>query len=108
MPNYLEIMTPGAMQSIASSTVTGSYATLGTLAHPARLVKIVNNSTQDITVSWNATTDHDYIPSASFSLYDCTGNAVSNSKYVIPNATVFSVKGTAGTGNVYLVYFYAQ
>lgn len=102
------IMSPGTLQSIASSTITSSYATLGTLAYQARLVKIVNNSTQDVTVSWNASTNHDYIPAGSFSLYDCTSNAVSNSSFVIPNGTVFSVKGTAGTGNIYLVYFYAQ
>jgi hypothetical protein len=109
MPNYLEVMTPAPMQSVASSTMTGSYVTLATLIAQARLFKIVNNSTQDVTISYNGgTTDHDYVPAGGFTLYDGTANAVSNAKFNLPNATVVKVKGTAGTGNIYFIYFFGS
>ena len=63
------------LRSIDSATFTGSYQALGTpLAHPASIVKLVNNSTVLVTVSVDGVNDHDVAPASSFWLYDVTSD----------------------------------
>lgn len=99
---------PGVLQSIASSTMTSDYQVLGTFAYPARVFKITNNSTEDVTLSWDGTNAHEYIPAGSFLLIDCSSNRQVNDIFSIPLGTTLYVMGTAGTGNVYLSYYYAS
>jgi len=91
-------------QSRDSSTFDASYQTLGSsLTSPAVLVKIINNSDQDIDVSLDATVDHDFVPAKSFFLYDLRANHGRDADYVLQTGTQFFIKGAAGTGSVYLV-----
>lgn len=100
---------PEALRSIDSATFTGSYQAIGVaLANKAVLIKIINNSTVAVTVSWDGSTDHDYIPANGFSLYDVTANSQRESGIFIAEGTIFFVKGSAGTGSVYLVDFYTR
>lgn len=97
------------LRSIDSATLTGSYQALGTpLAHPASLVRLVNNSTVLVTVSVDGIADQDVAPASSFFLYDVTANAPSNGDdaVFVPQNTQFYVKGSAGTGLIYLVVLY--
>jgi hypothetical protein len=98
-----------ALRSLSSASVTGTYGKVGTaFTFPPRLVKIINNSTQDVTVSVDGINDHDYVPAGGFTLYDIgtnRGNSASESN--IQQGTQIFVKGTAGTGNVYVVTLYA-
>jgi len=99
---------PETLRSIDSATFTGSYQNLGTaLTQPAALVKIVNNSTSLITISWDGINDHDVAPANSFALYDIeTNSGVAERGLSVPVGTLFRVKGSAGTGSVYLVVLY--
>lgn len=96
---------PQTLRNINSATFTGSYQAVGTaLTAPGRIVKIVNNSTVPVTVSWDGVDDHDYLPSGTFCLYDCGTNRGTPSEVLdISERTQFFVKGAAGTGSVYLV-----
>ena len=107
MVDYKSKVLPGVLLSIASSTITGAYEAAGTLLHPARIVKFTNNTTQDVTLSWDGTNNNEYIPAGSFLLLDFTSNAVAGAPLQVNNGTVFYVKGTAGTGNFYISYYYA-
>lgn len=107
MPQIKVRLLPEELQSIDSATFTGSYQTLGTLTKPSRIFKITNNSTVDVTVSWDGSTDHEYIPTGTFILLDCTSDAGSSGVLEVAVGTVFSVKGSAGTGSVYLSSYYA-
>lgn len=85
----------------------GTYEVLGAVfAHPASIIKIVNNSTVLITVSIDGTTDHDILPSNSFVLYDETTNSPHTENVYMQAGTQFYIKGAAGTGSVYLVVQY--
>lgn len=98
---------PETLRSRDSSTFTGSYQTLGsTLSHPGVLVKIVNNSTVAATISFDGVNDHDFIPANSFALYDIETNHGTYEQLSIAQFTQFYVKGSAGTGSVYLTVFY--
>lgn len=107
MSNFSVRILPETLRSIDSATFTGAYQALGIpLAHAPCLVKFVNNSNQLVTISWNGVTDHDIMPSSSFSLYDITSNACREGGLYISKNTQFYVKGAAGVGSVYLVVFY--
>lgn len=99
-----------ALRSRDSATFTGSYQTLGVVfAHPIRVFKITNNSTVDITVSYDGgTTDNEYVPTGSFILIDITANAIADSEFAFAKGTQVSIKGAAGTGSVYLSTYYVE
>jgi len=97
------------LRSIDSSTLSGSYQTIGgPLLHPGSIVKLVNNSTVLVTVSVDGVNDHDVAPANSFWLYDITANTPSqgDDAIFIPQGRQYFVKGSAGTGLIYLVVQY--
>lgn len=95
------------LRSIDSATFTGSYQALSTpLVNPGYIVKMVNNSTVLVTISIDGTNDIDVAPANSFWLYDESKVGVSGQMPALPAGTQFYVKGTAGTGSVYLVSQY--
>lgn len=96
-----------ALRSIDSATFTGLYQTLGTpLVYPSYILKLVNNSTSLVTISIDGTTDIDIAPSGSFWLYDEGKVWQSSQAPAVPAKTQIYVKGSAGTGSVYLVSQY--
>jgi len=95
------------LRSRDSATFTGSYQTLGTpLLYPSYILKLVNNSTVLVIVSINGTTDIDIAPAGSFWLYDEGKVGMSSQIPALPAGTQVYVKGSVGSGSVYLVSQY--
>src|SRR6185436_13264653 len=95
------------LRSIDSATLTGSYQAVGTpLAHPSYILKMVNNSTVLVTISIDGINDVDVAPAGSFWLYDESKTGLSAHMPSLPAGTQILVKGSAGTGSVYLVVQY--
>lgn len=97
------------MTTFASSSVTGTYEPIitGGLAKPCFVISITNNSTQDINISFDGTTDADYIPKATsknlpllYPLIPQTNSAQ------FAQGTQIYVKGTAGTGSIFVAGYY--
>lgn len=105
---FTQQLTYEALRSVDSSTLSGAYVALGgPLLFPASIVKLVNNSTSLVTVSINGTSDVDVAPAGSFWLYDNTTNSpTTNSPIFAPEGRQYYIKGSAGTGLVYLVVQY--
>ena len=100
---------PVPLTSIDSVGVSGTYAAInaGGLPNACFQIKIVNNSTKDVTVSWDGTNDHDYIPTLSTATFPFQSNAQPNAAQAqVRKGTTIYVKGTAGTGLVYLMGYY--
>lgn len=94
------------LRSVDSSTFSGSYVAVGgPLANPSYKLKLVNNSTADVTVSIDGATDIDVAPAGSFWLYD---ESTTIAQQAIPKGTQIYVKGTSGAGVVYLVSQYLE
>lgn len=97
------------LATFSSASVTGSYLPVitGGLAKSCFLIRITNASTKDITISFDGTTDADYI-------FSNTANNIPGIYPLIPNTnsaqfahgTQIYVKGTAGTGNIYVAGYY--
>jgi hypothetical protein len=105
---YKPLLKYEPLRSIDSSTLSGSYQAVGTpLANSSSILKMVNNSTVLVTVSIDGTNDHDVLPSGSFFLYDVTSDSVDGVPGVfVQSGTQYYVKGSAGTGSIYLVTQY--
>lgn len=90
--------------SINSSTFTGSYQAFGTgFTYPVRILHIVNDSDEDVTISFNGgTTDHLFVKAGTFSLYDFgTNRGEAASALELAKGSGMVIKGTAGAGSVY-------
>jgi hypothetical protein len=95
------------LRSINSTTFTGSYQALGSsLEFPSYICKLINNSTSLVTISIDGVEDIDVAPANSFWLYDEGKVGLSGSMPALPAGTQIYVKGSAGTGSVYLVSQY--
>lgn len=98
------------LTSIDSASFTGSYQVINTdgLDEPCSLIRIINDSNRDITVSYDGTTDHDFVPTAETLQLPAQANAGPTSwSSMMPKGTRVYVKGSAGTGFVYLAGYYA-
>lgn len=91
------------LASIDTATFTGSYQLLGVFAHPVRILKILNNSNVDVTVSDDGINDKDFVPAVGFTLYDFGTNKGMSADALDLKAGAIYVKGSVGTGLVYLV-----
>ena len=97
------------LKSIASSGVSSSYAAINSTGLPngCFLLRIINNSNEDITVSYDGSTDNEYVPTMTTLQLPVQSNAQPvNSVAVFPIGTIVYVKGTGGTGYVYLAGYY--
>lgn len=106
---YSTRITWETLRSLDSATLSGSYAAVGgPLIHPSYICKLINNSTVLVTVSIDGATDIDVAPAGSFWLYDETKYVpgISPGGPALPAGTQIFVKGSAGTGLVYLVSQY--
>src|SRR3990167_11239058 len=96
---YTSRMTYGARGSLSSASMTGTYQVLGSpLSNAASIVKIVNNTDEDIDISIDGTNNHDFVPAGSFWLYDVSSDTPGSTAIFMPQGTTYFVKGTAGTG----------
>lgn len=92
------------LRSINSTTLNGTYQAIGSpLSNPSYKCKLVNNSTSLVTISIDGATDIDVAPAGSFWLYDET---ITERSEALPKGTQIFVKGSAGTGLIYLVTQY--
>jgi len=102
---------PLLMKSIDSATMTSSYQAIDSLgiAKACFLLKIVNASSQAVTVSFNGVDDNDFIPANLPAEYPSQTNAQPNSWVALwEKGTKVYVKGTAGTGRVYVTGLFVE
>ena len=100
---------PNPLKSIDSASFTGSYQALGTaLENAVRIIKLTNNSTVLVTVSWDGINDHEILPAGSFLLLDASANKENSGVCEISQGTQFLVKASAGTGSVYLSSYFTR
>ena len=97
------------LRSVDSATLAGSYVALGTpLAHPAYILKMVNNSTVLVNVSIDGVTPIDVAPATSYWLYDEGKVGQSSSSPALPQGTQISIQSGTGGPGVGLIYLVTQ
>ena len=108
--NEFSFFTCIPMSSFASSSITASYQAVNSNGFllDIKILRIINNSSSDITISYDGITDHDFIQLGSVLNLSLQSNHACNSLY--SSGTLYGrqfqkvyAKGTAGTGNLYVV-----
>ena len=98
------------MTIFAGASLTNAYQAGTTpLPNPCIIFKIVNNSSKDVTISYDGTTDHDYVPAGTVLLYNFQANSQPNNFVCsLAASTIIYVKAVAGagTGSVYIIGYY--
>jgi hypothetical protein len=103
-----------ALRTVAAGSITGSYAALGApMAYNMRILKITNSTDGNLFISFDGTTDNDFVTAGGFVLYDFSTNAnnVSNSdSFVLATNTQLYVKYSSvpSTGAVWATGIYAR
>jgi hypothetical protein len=100
---------PFALGSVASAALTTVYASLngtGFIQSPF-FFRIINAGSTAITVSYNGVDDHEFVPANSIFELASQTNAQPNAHVALfPKKTIVYIKGTAGTGTIYLSGYY--
>lgn len=96
------------LSSTNSASVTGTYAAINTtgLGFACFLLKIINGSGEDITVSYDGTTDHDYVVSNTTLEVQGNTSQPNGSVSTFSKGTRVYIKGTASTGFIRLIGYY--
>lgn len=97
--------------TIDSATISGTYEIFGNsqagIPLPCMILKISNGGTTDVYVSFDGTTDHDYVIKGTTLEINAQANSLNPGRMAeFPKGTKVYVKGTAGTGNIVLSGYY--
>jgi hypothetical protein len=95
----------------AGSALSSSYAAINAngLPEPCFLIRITNTTSGVVTISYDGSTDHDIIPANGFIEIDAQTNAQPPAWFTLfAKYQVVYVKGSSGSGNVYLSAYYVQ
>lgn len=97
------------LRSLAGGSLSGTYQAIGTaFTHQMRILKIVNNTTSDVILSFDGINDNDIVPAGGFVLYDGNTNKnLPDSRYIFqPNTTIYAKTGT--TNAVFVIGLFGQ
>lgn len=103
--SFKNFVVPAEMESFDSTGLTASYQALNSgLDRHCLILTIVNDSDVAVTLSWDGTTDHHYLPAQSTLVLDLsTNNSIPNDRFVAKKGQIFYGKGSAGsTGSIYI------
>lgn len=103
--NYVKAI---PLKSIDSATFTGSYQNINAgLINPCFLLRIVNNSNKDVTVSYDGSTDHDFVPAGKeLNILAGSVSQPNNFNTIFAQGMPVWVKGAAGAGLVYVAGYF--
>jgi hypothetical protein len=100
---------PEVLRFFDTATFTGPYAPLGIpFEHPIRILKFTNTSTTSAYISWDGFNDHDILSPNSFLLLDISANLELSGSFEAGTLSQIYVRGTAGTGLIYLSAYYGK
>ena len=94
---------------VDSAVILGAYAVAADVVIEKALfyIRIVNDATTAITISYNGIDDHEYIAPNSFFELNAQANSQPNNQVCLfsVNSTVF-IKGVAGVGSISISGYY--
>lgn len=99
------VLEPIPRASFDTANLTGSYQAIDASGFdsPVVVVKMYNGGSVGVDVSWDGSTDHDFMPSGATLILDISANKnKENQKLAGEKGQIIYLKGSAGTGLYYL------
>jgi len=100
---------PVDLTSFNAASLTGTYQAINSsgLDFSCFMLQFTNSSTADVTISFDGTNDHEFIPGTAAdiprSVKQIYAPASNTSQAIVfPKNTIIYVKGSAGVGTLYL------
>ena len=104
------VLQAAALSHIDGSSFTGSYQLFNATGLPKGIciLRIYNNSSVDITISYDGTTDNDIVPQGTVLMINAQANAQpTGSVALFPGGTSVYMKGaSSSSGTAYLAAYY--
>lgn len=97
------------LQSISSTVIAAGYTAANSviIGHSVSILRINNASTMAITISYDGTTDNEFLSANQILNLEAQTNSLPSAFACnIKNGTQIYFKGTAGTGNIYVSGYY--
>jgi hypothetical protein len=97
------------LTSIDASTLSPTYQPINIngLQNPCFMLRIINNSDKDVTISYDGIDDHEFVSTLSTAtLLFQTNSQPGNHVALMPRGITVYAKGTAGSGFIYLSAYY--
>lgn len=99
MTDFGKKIFPLPMRVIDASTFNGSFLPVSdAVDEPIRIARFINDTDQDVTVSWDGVQNHDFVPAKTALTLDVTSNKTDEGGYFIAVGTQFFVSASVGTG----------
>lgn len=95
--------------SRAASTFDGTYLPINTsgLLHPCFLIRIINDTSEDVDISYDGVASHDFIGAGeTLQLNFQSNSSPANKQALFLQGSIVYVSAAAGTGTIYLVGYY--
>lgn len=102
---------PITLRSVDSSTLAaGSFSAIGdTIEYPLSYIRITNDSTQDVIISFDGSEDHIYLVSGTNdSIYYQINSTPNNNVSKLKANTTIYARGTAGVGLILVEGYYNE
>lgn len=97
------------LTSFNTTGLSATYQAINSsgLSDACVILRITNDSNQDITVSYDGSTDNEYVRTGESLVLNAQSNSLPNSFVAnFAQGTIVYVKGSSGTGSVYLSGYY--
>ncbi len=99
MSDYGKRIIPFDLKTIDATTFDGTFLPIESpTTDLIRIVRFINNTDQDVTISWDGVNPHDFIPSLTALTLDITANRADTQGYFIAIGTQFFAQATVGIG----------
>lgn len=110
MSSNAQIVRFEPLRSLAFGSISGTYAAIGSATTDAcRLIGIDNLTNATVTISFDGVNDHTVLAATSGKVFDLATNRVDPTGYLaLPSNTTVYVKGSPGSGSVYVTIMYAS
>lgn len=99
------------MATISSAGIQAGYNAFYANGIPkaCSIIRIINASNKDITISYDGVTSHDYlIAGGTLQISFQTNSQPNNKRSILAKGSPVSISGVAGAGNVYLAGYYQE
>ena len=87
----------------------GAYQLVGSLTQACFMLRFINNTTEDVLISYDGVTDNDVvIHDTSAQIESQTNSQPNNFTCLFPKGLNIYAKGAAGAGELYIAGYYQQ
>ncbi len=109
MSDFGKRIIPFDVKTIDATTFDGTFLPVESPTDQVvRIVRFINNTDQDVDVSWDGVKPHDFIPSLTALTLDVTANRADDQGFFIGIGTQFYTQAPVGTGEFKIATYGAE